>query len=294
MIRLLITGANSFVGESVEKHLKNHPEDYQIDTLDMRGERWRDADFCGFDSVLHVAGIAHVRANPRLTPLYEAVNRDLAVQTAKKARESGVKQFVFMSSMIVYGNAAPVGKRRSIGQNEPECPATADGRSKLEAERELLRLSNAEFHVAVLRPPMIYGPGCKGNYTTLARYARRFCLFPNFPNRRSALYIENFAEFVRQLLQSGEGGVFFPRNAQTVSTTDFMREISIAHGKKMYFPRCFNPLLQWMGRLNPIRRAFGDMVYGSDVPDWPGNYQVCDFSQSIQRTERNAKGANAV
>ena len=102
MKHILITGANSFVGTSVEQWLAKEPEKYEVDTVDTINDKWREADFSKYDVVFHVAGIAHVDPKPEMAPLYYKVNRDLTVEIARHAKKQGVKQFIFMSSMIVY------------------------------------------------------------------------------------------------------------------------------------------------------------------------------------------------
>ena len=288
MLRLLITGAGSFVGESVRKYLARFPEDFLVDVLDMRTDAWKDADMRGYDSVFHVAGIAHASPKPEMEPLYRAVNRDLAIAAAEKARACGVKQFIFMSSMIVYGDAAPVGTRRAIAADTAPAPSGAYGQSKLDAENGIRALEDGRFRAAILRPPMIYGPGCRGNYNALRKFARRSPVFPAIENRRSALYIENLAEFIRQLLLSGEGGIFFPRNARVASTAEFTRCIAAAYGKRIHCIHLFDPALRLLGRKGIVRRAFGDMAYDADLPGDPQQYEVCGFEESIRRTEQNA------
>ena len=118
MKRILITGANSYIGMSFEKYLnENFPESYSVDTVDMIEAAWRQKDFSGYDSVFHVAGIAHSdngKISSEKEKLYYAVNTDLTVETAKKAKSDGAKQFIFMSSAIVYGDSAPIGKSKII------------------------------------------------------------------------------------------------------------------------------------------------------------------------------------
>ena len=102
MKRILITGAGSYVGESVRKYILSISSDFQIDAVDTMGDNWKKADYSQYDAVFHVAGIAHVNADPKMEPLYYKVNRDLTIEVAKHAKAAGVKQFVFMSSQIVF------------------------------------------------------------------------------------------------------------------------------------------------------------------------------------------------
>ena len=112
MRKVLIAGQHSFIGTAVERRLAAFSGEYAVETLDMHGEGWKAFDFSPFDSVVHVAGIAHVSPKPEMRPLYEAVNRDLAVACARRALETGVSQFIYLSSAIVFGDAAPAGGKR--------------------------------------------------------------------------------------------------------------------------------------------------------------------------------------
>jgi len=169
---ILITGANSYIGTSFERWLQRYAEQYSVDTIDMVDGAWREKSFSGYDVVFHVAGIAHVSADPKLEGLYYKVNRDLAIETAVKAKADGVKQFIFMSSIIVYGDSSSIGQERVITFDTEPKPTNFYGDSKLQAEEGIIKLQDERFKVVVLRPPMIYGKGAKGNYPKLAKMAR--------------------------------------------------------------------------------------------------------------------------
>ena len=188
MKRILITGVNSFVGNAVKKHLENSPEHYAVTAMSLRGDSWRERDLSSFDCVYHVAGLAHSDTG-RLTEeekaRYYAVNRDLTASLAQKAKAEGVGQFIFMSSAIVYGDSAPIGKEKLIDRDTPCAPANAYGDSKLQAENKLLQLADESFRVVILRCPMIYGKGGKGNFPVLEKLALSLPLFPKVENTRS-------------------------------------------------------------------------------------------------------------
>ena len=96
MKKILITGKDSYIGTQVEQYLKNKGE-YQIDTLDMRKEDWKQYDFSAYDVVFHVAGIAHAdtgKMTKERKQLYYSVNTKLTLETAHKAKKDGVKQFI--------------------------------------------------------------------------------------------------------------------------------------------------------------------------------------------------------
>ena len=177
MKKILITGANSYIGTSFECYLReNYPNDYVIKTLDMIDGNWKNYDFSNYDTVFHVAGIAHAdvgNVSKETEKLYYQVNCDLAYETALKAKEANVKQFIYMSSIIVYGESAPYGKTKVITKDTKPSPANFYGDSKLQAEIKLSPLQDDSFNIAIIRPPMIYGKGSKGNYPMLSKLAKK-------------------------------------------------------------------------------------------------------------------------
>ena len=289
MKKILITGANSYIGTSVEKWLARYPDRYFIDTVDMRDDSWREKDFSGFDVVFHVAGIAHVSSDPKMKDLYYKVNRDLTIETAKKAKAEGVKQFIFMSSIIVYGDST--WNTRVINRNTVPTPSNFYGDSKLQAEEGIKPLEDDKFKIVILRPPMIYGKGCKGNYLKLSKAARKLPIFPNIDNQRSMLYIDNFCEFVRLMIDYEESGLFFPQNAEYVKTSEMVRLIAEVHGKKIRLIKVFNPIIRLMSRkIRLVNKVFGNLVYEQSMSDYyRANYRIIDFMKSINLTELRSK-----
>lgn len=284
MKRILITGENSYIGISFENWLANYPNTYKVDTISVRGSSWKEKDFSGYDVVFHVAGIAHVSADPKLEEQYYKVNRDLTIETAKKAKADGVKQFIFMSSIIVYGDSSS--DRRVIDSNTVPKPSNFYGNSKLQAEEGILTLQSDDFKVVVLRPPMIYGKGSKGNYPKLAKVARKLPFFPDIDNQRSMLHIDNLCEFVRLMIDNEECGLFFPQNAEYVKTSEMVRLIAEVHGRKIRLTRIFNPLLRLMGkRMKLINKVFGNLVYDQEMSEYEVDYQIRDLRESIELTE---------
>lgn len=285
MKKILITGANSYIGTSVEKWLMKEPENYQVDTLDMQDENWRNYDFSPYDTVFHVAGIAHVSTNPKLKDLYYKVNRDLTIETAKKAKKENVKQFIFMSSIIVYGDSSA--KDRVITRDTIPTPSNFYGDSKLQAEKGIEPLRDDNFKVVILRPPMIYGPGSKGNYPRLSKLAQKTPIFPDFPNQRSMLFIDNLCEFIKLMIDKEETGLFFPQNKEYVSTTELVRQIAKAYNHKIIYTKIFNPLISLMFNLQTVKKMFGNLIYDRDLNESSLlNYSLIDFCKSIYNTER--------
>lgn len=255
MKKVLITGANSYIGESVRDYLLLNPEKYSVEIKDTIGWNPIPADFTGFDVVLNVAGIAHIKEAAENQHLYYDINRDLVVRIAKAAKEGGVRQFILLSSMSVYG----IDAGRITKNTEPK-PVTAYGKSKLEADEEIKKLEDDRFKFACLRPPMVYGKGCKGNYQRLRSFALKSPIFPDYRNKRSMIYIGNLCEFVKDAIDHRKGGLFFPQNAEYTITSEMVRSIAGSHGKKIKLTKAFNWAVR-ICRLNIIKKVFGDLIY---------------------------------
>ena len=291
MKKILITGANSYIGTSFEDYLTSFGEEYTVDTVDMTSPSWREKSFGGYDTVFHVAGIAH-SDNGKLTEekkaLYYAVNTDLTVETAKKAKADGAKQFIFMSSAIVYGDSAPIGKEKHITPETPLTPANSYGDSKVQAEKGILPLQDESFNVVVLRPPMIYGKGSKGNYPFLSKIARKIPLFPYVNNQRSMIYVENFCEFVRLMVDNCENGIFWPQNSEYVNTCNMVQTIASVHGKRVVAVKGFGWALKVLSLFTGlVNKAFGSLTYDMEMSRYKTEYRKFSFAQSIEKTEEH-------
>lgn len=285
MKRILITGSNSYIGISFEKWLEKYPGKYSVNTVDLRSDSWAEVDFSAYDVVFHVAGIAHVSSDPKMEELYYKVNRDLTIETAKKAKNEGVNQFVFMSSIIIYGDSSS--EEKVIDRNTIPKPSNFYGNSKLQAEEGIKSLESGNLRVVILRPPMIYGKGSKGNYPKLARAAQKLPIFPDIDNQRSMLHIDNLCEFIRLMIENNESGVFFPQNSEYMKTSEMVKLIAEAHGKKIRLVKVFNPVLKIMGRhLGIVNKVFGNFVYEKGMSDYKENYRVRDLRESIIVTEK--------
>ncbi len=279
MKNILITGKNSYIGTSFENWLMREPSKYKVDTVDMEDGLWKDKDFSRYDVVVHVAGIAHIKETTENQDLFYKVNRDLAYEAASKAKADGVKHFVFLSSMSVYGIENGV-----IDQHTPLKPKSAYGKSKIEAEELINKIASDFFTVSILRPPMVYGKGCRGNYPKLARLALKTPFFPKIDNQRSMIYIDNLSEFVKQLIDNCSRGLFFPQNAEYVNTSEMVKLIGEAYGKRLRMTKLFNFLLRLLN-ISTVNKVFGDLVYEMRMSEYESDYRVCDFRESINKTE---------
>jgi nucleoside-diphosphate-sugar epimerase len=279
MKKILITGKSSYVGTSLEDWLGKQPDSYSVESISLRNNSWKEKDFSEYDVVFHVAGIAHIKETKENSYLYYKVNRDLAYEVAQKAKVEGVKQFIFLSSMSVYGIETGV-----INKNSPLKPKNNYGKSKLQAEELITSLEVDSFKVAILRPPMIYGKGCKGNYPRLANLAVKTPIFPDIHNRRSMIYIDNLSEFVKLVIDNGECGVFFPQNEKYICTSELVRIINETHGKKIRMTTMFNPLLNII-KLPTINKVIGSLVYEKEMSEYKESYYLYNFRTSILLTQ---------
>lgn len=282
MKRILITGAGSYIGTSFEKWVSQWSEKYQVDTIDMRGDDWKEKPFSSYDVIYHIAAIVHVKEND--TEKYFSVNRDLAVEVAKKAKAEGVKQFIFLSTMGVYGIETGF-----IDEDTKPNPKTPYAESKLEAEELLKGLTNDSFKVATLRPPIVYGKDCRGNYPRLAGMALKLPIFPKVKNERSMIFIDNLSEFVRLAIDKELSGLFFPQNRDYVNTTELVKMIAKTHGKELKVTGVFNPFVSLGIKMSEtFGKVFGSFVYDKKMLGGPEEleYETCSFEESIERTEK--------
>lgn len=301
MRTVLITGANSYIGTSFEKYVEEkYADELAVDTIDMvdgswRGKPFKDKSGKAYDCVFHVAGIAHAdvgRVTEEVKRKYYAVNTDLAIEAARKAKKDGCSQFVFMSSAIIYGDSAPYGRLKRIARDTKPHPSNFYGDSKWRADKGVRKLGDSDFIVTVLRPPMIYGKGSKGNYQALSRMVRRMPVFPDVGNERSMLYIENLCEFLCQVMIRGEGGIFWPQNSEYGRTSEIAKAIAEVNGHRMIVSKPLNwavALASHMpGKIGRLaNKAFGNMSYDQSVSTYGFEYQKVSLGDSIRRTERD-------
>jgi UDP-glucose 4-epimerase len=284
MKKILITGANSYIGESFKEYAaENYTGRFEIDTIGVHGEKWHRYDFSKYDAVFHVAGIAHVSTDPKMESEYFKVNRDLTVEVGKIAKAAGVQQFIFMSSSIVYGDSIVGEDANSINLETKLSPSNFYGKSKVEAEEGLLKLSDGDFKVAILRCPMIYGPRCvKGNFPLLTKIAKVAPIFPDIENKRSALYVKNLSEFVATLVETSKSGIFLPQNPDYFKTSEVISLISRASGKKLHLSKGVNALVRFLfGKTESYKKAFGNLYYDMTSSCCDLGYQKYTLQESI-------------
>lgn len=281
MKKVLITGANSYIGTSFERYVELQQLDIEVSTLDLLNPKWEAFDFSSFDSIFHVAAIVHKNEKTVDPNLYYSVNRDLPFRLANLAKKQGVKQFIFLSSMSVYGDSD-----KKITQTTLENPTTYYGKSKLEAEGFLKELDSESFQIAILRPPMVYGPRATGNYSRLSKLSKILPIFPKIDNERSMIFIDNLSNFVFKIIELELDGTFFPQNKDYICTSELFRCIRKENGKDTILISFLNPLLSKCLSISPIEKLFGNLIYSKEISEYGFEYQLIDFKQSIRLSEK--------
>lgn len=284
MKKILILGKNSYLGESLYCWLKKFPQLYIVTIISTREYAWKKEEFSYYDVVVDYAGVAHINnITDSMKDLFYRVNRDLTIEIGEWSKKHGIKQMIYFSSMNVYGDYC-----NNIKNKEDVNPTSFYGDSKLQGDLGLEALECETFKVAHVRPPFVYGKFCTGNYNKISSIAKKTPIFPNYPNKKSMIFIDNLNEFVRLLIESGEGGVYTPQNKRVVSTTELVKEISRVYGNKIIFTKLFNPLITLGNKLTrKFRRAFADDCYSIELSnhfDW--KYDLVDFQESIRKTEQ--------
>ncbi|WP_342436969.1 NAD-dependent epimerase/dehydratase family protein [Paenibacillus sp. FSL L8-0436] len=289
--KILITGKGSYIGTNFIKWLQKWPSLYETFELSVRDDEWKKHDFSFYNIVVHVAGIAHVSADPNLEQQYYKINRDLAIEVANKAKKENVGQFIFLSSMIVYGTDGTIGKENIITNSTIPTPSDFYGKSKLEADLAIQRLGNEKFNVVSVRTPMVYGPNCKGNFPKLNKLTDKTFIFPDIKNQRSMIFINNLCQFLKLIVDEKVTGVFHPQNKDYVCTTEIIKIMASIKNKRIFYFKILNPILLVISRKNNfINKVFGNKVYEKSLSCYPNwNYNIVDFRNSIEQSIRRGE-----
>ncbi|GHU75989.1 UDP-glucose 4-epimerase [Clostridia bacterium] len=286
MKQILITGINSYIGNNIRQYLNVDPS-FHVESISVRSREWIQSDFSKYDTVIDVAGIAHVKPLKQHESLFYQVNRDLAIEICRKAKVERVKQFIYLSSMNVFGDTTEMITTDTIPK-----PKNFYGNSKLEADNAIQAMNCSEFHTTCVRPPVIYGVGCKGNFRLLEMIAKHTLIFPDYPNQRSVLYIDNLVEFIKRIIQNNDSGIFYPQNREYVSTSEMVAVIAEVHKHKLLLTKRYNSIIQYLvDHTNRVERVFGDDRYDMSMSNYE-NFSYCksSFYESIVRMAQQSIG----
>ncbi|MBU7554184.1 NAD-dependent epimerase/dehydratase family protein [Pediococcus ethanolidurans] len=298
MKKVLITGKTSYIGRSFKAYIeRNYPNEFQVDSISVRGEKWRRYDFSKYDVVLQLAGKAHAdvkNVSKQEQQEYYVINKDLAKEVAIKYKRErhGFSQFIYFSSIIVYGT----GENKITANTKPN-PDNFYGDSKIQAEHALMELVSENFQILIIRPPMVYGPGSRGNFQTLVKLALKLPFFPKINNSRSMIYVDNLSEFIRRLvLSKSKTNRYFPQNLNYVNTSNLVKQIRAEENKKTLLVIGFNGLLKLLLNKNTalsryLDKAFGTLVYDKSLSETTKikleDYQNTDFYKSVGKSVKN-------
>ncbi len=289
MKKILITGTQGYLGAALGQYLAQWPE-YEVEHISLRDGQWESADLHSYDAIYHAAGLVHqkrTKDDPAYLPEYRKINRDLTLSLAEKAKREGVKQFLFLSTEAVYGLTAPYGKETVITADTPTAPVDNYGRSKLEAEQGLRALESPSFRVAILRPPLIYGKNCTGNFRTLEKMAEKLPCFPKIENRRSMLYVGNLNALVKLLIDRQDRGLFCPQDPEPLCTSRVVQAIAKAKGKEMPLIPGFGWTMGILRHVSgSVDKAFGSLRYDEALSAYPENYQRFSFPESVYLSQK--------
>lgn len=279
MKRVLIIGQTSYLGKSLRIYLEKFPEEYSVDTLSVRTDNWKKCSFQNVDAIYYVAALVHIKENSVSEEEWFRVNAHLPVEVAGRARNEGVKHFIFVSTMNVYGLQSG-----HIDQNTLIKPVTAYGKSKFYAEEKLIKLCSESFAVVILRPPMIYGKGCKGNFGRLMKLALKCPVFPRFENKRSMLYVENLNIFVEKVIKLELNGIFCPQDKELVNTWEMVKLIRENKAKRLLGVKIFNPIIKGLRkRVSVFGKVWGDLYYSQNLSRIEGiEYQKFGLEDAIR------------
>lgn len=280
--KILVTGDDGYIANKFNEYVKKN-EKFEVTLISVKDDDWKKMDFSKYKAIIHLAGIVHRKDATREE--YESVNYKLSIELAEKAKKQNIEQFIFFSTASVYGNV-----RGMITSETRTNPDNFYGESKLRAEHELKKMESDKFKICIVRPPMIYGKGCKGNYCTLSKLARKIPIFPKVNNKRSMLYIENLCEFIKLLIINKESGLFFPQDKEFVNTSKMVGLIAKENNHKILISSILNPFVvlgkHIPGKIgNLFNKVFGDLYYDINLSNYKENYNIKTFEQSIHDTE---------
>lgn len=284
--RILITGKSSYIGTHLYGWIKQYYPEWNAEMADIRDDKWKNIDLGNVDAIVHIAGLVH---HPEVTDYsaYKSINTDLTASLAKRAKDNGVRQFVFLSTMAVYG----VGKKlcpNIIDEYTIPNPSSAYGESKYCAEKELLLLSDDSFTVSIVRPPNVYGANCKGRYITgFKSLVKKSPIIPNAYNncKQSMLYIDNLSNLICLLISKCIDGTFMPQDDQSVSAVDLMKCIANALNKKLIFSNLLGRVMYFFSYFPIVNKVYGGVEYSKELSAIPEiDYQVVSLNEGIERT----------
>ena len=288
MKKILITGKNGYIAKHIKSWLEKDDTKYSVSLLDVRSDEWKNSSFRGVDVVIHTAGIVH-QPEIKEWDTYYKVNVLITENLAIKAKAEGVKQFIFFSTMAVYGIGKSL-KPTIIYENTPCNPKDLYGKSKYQAEQKIKELENSSFRISIIRPPNVYGYNCKGNY--IKGFAKAVNIAPLIPYafpdiKQSMIYIDNLTELVKIIIDESAAGIFTPQDESAVSAIELMAGISNGIYKKPRMSKSLGYIVTLLSFTSIVKKVYGGIQYDDTSSNcFNKKYIVCDFDKSIKTTVR--------
>ncbi len=264
MKKVLVIGANSYISQRLNEYiLQKYRSEIFIDLVNAKDGSWRQKDFKNYNVVLHLAALVHLKEKDDMESFYYEINHKLTVEVAEKAKRSMIKHFIFMSTEAVYGQ-----RTGCITKETKPVPITYYGKSKLAAEKDIMKLQDKNFIITVVRSPMVYGDKCNGNYARLVKLAKFTPFFPEYHNKRSMIHIDNLTKFLANLIfNESSGGYFHPQDEEYVDTCELFKKIRKSMGKKTILFSCLNGLIRFLIEkdISVFQKIFGDLIYDKSL-----------------------------
>lgn len=287
-MRIVITGKDSYIGNNIQSYIEMMDSSAIITQLDVIDNAWKNFDFAGYDVVIHVAAIVH-RKDVADWELYKSVNTDLPIEIAERAKAQGVKQFVFLSTMAVYGYEKTLSLSKSIITKDTELnPTTMYGKSKYLAEVGLQQLETESFHISIVRPPNVYGPGCRGGY--IKTYRKITEMLPVIPEaftsvKQSVIYIDNLSSLIYLLVVRRQHGIFTPQDDKAVSAVEIMECISEILKLKKKRCKILGKMMKLLSFVPLVKKGYGGVAYAKDISQLDDiDYIRITFKEAMERT----------
>ncbi|KZE43904.1 NAD-dependent epimerase/dehydratase family protein [Rossellomorea marisflavi] len=265
-MKILITGKNGFITKSLIEYLKSKEEVKFVTAISVKDDAWKEMNFSNFDVIVHLAALVHSKERNIGIEAYYKVNRDLTAELAMKAKCEGVRQFIFMSTMAVYGLIGEINQRVVIGPNTIPNPNTYYGKSKMDAEILLSNLNEENFKVVIVRPPMVYGDKCPGNFQKLQNLSKKTLIFPYIRNERSMIHINKLVQELFVYMNEHKCGIYHPQDSNYTMTSVLMKNLALKNGRKIHLSKTLGNIISLLFKKNKIvKKVFGNLVYESNL-----------------------------
>lgn len=269
-MKIILTGASGFIGKNI---IENFSE-FEIVPFSLRTKQISDIDFSNIDIVIHLAALVHqMKGAPEAD--YFKINSELTFNIASIAKNNGVKHFIFLSTVKVYGETTKEG----FPWNEySECkPTDPYGKSKLEAENRISALSDNNFQVSIIRTPLVYGKGVKGNVFSLMKLVEKINLLPlgGIENKRTMVYVKNLIALINRIIEKKQSGIFLAGDDTSMSTSKMVTIISSAMSKKIILFKIPKFILKLLVLITPniLERLYGSLELDCSFTNKKLNYK---------------------